>query len=532
MNKEVFVDRRTSRLPDATVLNEVGGRAYELSDKAALAQLVLTGCFNNTFYTTGEEQQKKILELCGKTCPTFVAKLAVYARKNGHMKDSPAVLLAWLAANHPLQFALAARHVLDGGRMVRNLVQVCRSGVTGHTAIPRPARRAIVKWLQDRPGDKLFRDTVGNDPSIADILRMLHPKPKDATQGLLWNYILGRGDEETWGHLPQVIQTYERFKRETLRGQLPDVPFQMLTGLTLTRDQWRDLAPKLSWQELRQSLNALTKHGCFDRKVGNIGANYIRDLALKLACPNEVAKARVLPYQLLTTFLHIDPAVPSEFREALQDAMEAAIKNIPEIPGEVYAFIDVSGSMNSPVTGTRKGATSKATCRQVASLIGASLLRTNKTAYVIPFSDRMYKDFKINPRDSVMTVSEQLMKLPSGGTNCAMPVQALVNGRAAVSAVIFVSDNESWMDSVGRAMGPFSGRGTALLEAWQELKKINPGAKLICIDLQPNTTTQAIDRPDIMNIGGWSDAIWPVIAGFLKGDANSTLTAEIEAVTL
>lgn len=531
MNKEVFVDRRSSRIQEPTdTVNEAGGRAYSLSDQAALAQLVLTGCFNNTFYTTGEDQQKKILELCAKVCPTYVAKLAVYARKNGHMKDSPAVLLGYLAVHHALQFGLAARHVLDGGRMVRNLVQVCRSGILGHTAIPRPARRALVKWLQDRPGDKLFRDTVGNDPSIADILRMLHPKPKDTAQGLLWNYILGRGDEETWGHLPQVIQMFERFKRE--RTVLPDVPFQMLTGQKLTRDNWRALAPKLSWQELRQSLNALAKNGAFDARLGNIGDHYIRDLATKLSCPNEVAKARVLPYQLLTTFLHLDPAVPREFGAALQDAMEHATKNVPEVPGENYWFVDVSGSMKSPVTGTRQGATSKATCRQVAALIAASFARVNKTCYVVPFSDRLYPTFKVNTRDSVMTIAQQLTALPSGGTNTAQCIQALINGQAKVDSANFVSDNESWMDSLGRSLGVTQKGSTALMQAWGILKKTNPNAKMVCVDLAPNTTTQAIERPDIMNIGGWSDAIWPVIAGFLKGDANSTLTSEVDAVTL
>lgn len=538
MNNNIFIDKRTSRLPDATVLNHAGGTAYELGDQAALAQLTLTGCFNNTFYVSGEEQLKKVIELCSKVCPEFIAKLAVYARRHGHLKDSPAVLLGYLAIHNPLRFAQAAKHVLDGGRMVRNLVKVCRSGVLGRTAIPRPARHALVKWLQDRPGDKLFRDTVGNDPSIADILRMLHPKPKDAAQGLLWNYILGRGDEETWGHLPVVIQTYERFKRETLRGTLPDVPFQMLTSFKLGKDQWKDLAAKLSWQELRQSLNALASHGVFEmRGTGSL----TESLALKLGCPKEVAKARVLPYQLLTTFLNVDAAVPPEFREAIQDATEHATRNVPAFDldesKEDYFLVDVSGSMRtSPVTGQRQGATTKAMAIHVAALLAASFARVNKTCHVIPFSDRLYAptEWRFNPRDSVMTIAEQLTKLPNGGTNCALPVQAIVNGKSTnIRSVIFASDNESWMDSKGRLLGGPCGRGsTALMNAWELLRKANPDAKLVCIDLTPNTAVQAIDRPDILNIGGWSDAIWPVIAGFVNGNAKSTLTAAIEAVTL
>ena len=44
------------------------------------------------------------------------------------------------------------------------------------------------------------------------------------------------------------------------------------------------------------------------------------------------------------------------------------------------------------------------------------------------------------------------------------------------------------------------------------------GPKLVCVDLQPYDTTQAPDRADILNIGGFSDAVFQVIAVFLGED--------------
>jgi hypothetical protein len=55
--------------------------------------------------------------------------------------------------------------------------------------------------------------------------------------------------------------------------------------------------------------------------------------------------------------------------------------------------------------------------------------------------------------------------------------------------------------------------------------------KLVCIDLQPYTTTQAPDRSDILNIGGFSDAVFSVVASFLSDDAGH-FVAEVEAVEL
>lgn len=57
------------------------------------------------------------------------------------------------------------------------------------------------------------------------------------------------------------------------------------------------------------------------------------------------------------------------------------------------------------------------------------------------------------------------------------------------------------------------------------------GPKLICIDLQPNATTHAPERSDILNVGGFSDAVFDVIASFLTSDAGR-FVAEIEAVAM
>lgn len=57
------------------------------------------------------------------------------------------------------------------------------------------------------------------------------------------------------------------------------------------------------------------------------------------------------------------------------------------------------------------------------------------------------------------------------------------------------------------------------------------GPKLICIDLQPSATTQAPDRSGILNVGGFNDAVFDVIATFLTGDAGR-FVAEVEAVNL
>ena len=49
--------------------------------------------------------------------------------------------------------------------------------------------------------------------------------------------------------------------------------------------------------------------------------------------------------------------------------------------------------------------------------------------------------------------------------------------------------------------------------------------------MQPYTTTQAPDRSDILNVGGFSDAVFRVVASFLGDDAGR-FVGEVEAIEL
>ena len=80
-NKTLFKSLAGKLIPAADARNEHNAPAYALTPKQALAQYAATGCLGATFYAGAEEQLAKVLELCGKVEPEFVAKTAVYARE-------------------------------------------------------------------------------------------------------------------------------------------------------------------------------------------------------------------------------------------------------------------------------------------------------------------------------------------------------------------------------------------------------------------------------------------------------------------
>lgn len=505
-NKSLFQSLVGALVRKTDAVNAAGGKAYALDPKQALAQYASTGCLNGTFYAEADEQLDTVLTLANAVDPSFVAKVAVHARATGHMKDLPALLLAVLAVRDVALFKRVFARVCDNGKMVRTFVQILRSGVVGRKSLGTALKKQVRAWMERLSDSQLLGATVGNDPSFADLVKMVHPKPADASRRAFYAWLIGR--EHDAAALPAPVQQFEAWKRDRTLP-IPDVPFQLLTSAPLDDATWVAIAKQSPWQATRMNLNTFARHGVF--KVEGMAEL----IAARLRDPVAIAKARVFPYQLMVAYRQVDDAVPMSVREALQDAMEIAIANVPAFAGQVVVCPDVSGSMHSAVTGGRGSATSAVRCIDVAALVAAAVVRRNPRAEVLPFSDRV-DQVRLNPRDSVMTNAEILAKLPSGGTDCSLPLADLNRRKAKAGLVILVSDNESWIDRNPHA------RGTALLREWQTFKARNADAKLVCLDLQPNRAVQAPERADILNIGGFADAVFATIAAF----ADGTLAAD------
>lgn len=504
-SKTLFQSIRGALTPKANARNEAGGKAFAFSPRHALAQYAATGCLNSTFYASAETQLAKVLEFAGQVDAEFVAKTAIYARTRGHMKDLPALLCAALATLDAKLLERVFSRVIDDGRMLRNFVQIVRSGVAGRKSLGSAPKRMVRHWFAQRDDQTVFRASVGQSPSLADVVKMVHPRPQDAARTALYAWLIGRKYEAA--QLPPLVQQFEAFKAGQTKA-LPDVPFQMLTALELDRAAWQTIARQASWQTTRMNLNTFARHGVFEDK------GLTREIADRLRDPQLVRRARCFPYQLLLAYHAANGEVPATVRDALQDAMEIATQNVPAIDGQVVVCPDVSGSMQSPVTGHRAGSTTAARCIDVAALVAAAVVRQNRSAEVLAFSDDVVP-CSLNARDSVMTNATKLASLPSGGTNCSAPLRELNRRRAQADLVLMVSDNMSWVDAHG------GGRSTATMQEWATFRSRNPRARLVCLDLQPYATTQAAEREDILNIGGFSDAVFDLVATFAAGELHA-----------
>jgi 60 kDa SS-A/Ro ribonucleoprotein len=499
----------------ANTVNKSGGHAYKRSSEEALAQYAVMGTIGNQYHVQNDGNLEAMSKLVKEASPEFVAKLAIYSRRSAFMKDMSAFLLATLMTLDLQLFKFAFPKVIDNGKMLRTFMKTVRSGVVGRKSFGNAAKKAIQKWLNDRTDHQLVDDSIGNDPSMKDMLMMVHPKPATEERSALYAYLMDKPHNAEI--LPQFIKDFEAFKKAAKGSRvMPEINWQFLSTLELSNEEWKDIGLNMKWHATRMNINTLQRHGVF------ADPTMVEVVAKRLADKEQVKRSKVFPYQLFAAYKQTNDA-PAQIREALNVAMEAATENVPEIKGKVVVAVDCSGSMRSCIVPPRAGATTTILCNDVASLIAATILRSSKNVDVYRFDTNSVK-ITLNPSDSVFANANKI-GFNGGGTDCSATLRDLNHRNEHVDVMFIVSDNESWADR------GYYGASTGVMAEWAKLQQRCPNAKLVCIDLQANASTQATSGPSRLNVGGMSDNVFEVVNQFLSGDTAS-FVQRIEQVQL
>lgn len=525
VNKNLFKTKTPAPVIDT--VNAAGGVAYSLKPEEALAQMASTGCLSDTFYMTAKTQFEELIKVARQCKPEYVAQTAIWAREKGLMKDTPAVLVALLceiSSEHPEHrpvFVSAFKKVIDNAKMLGNFVQVIRSGAVGRKSFGTTAKKLIQAWLNEKPCYYILRNSVGNDPSLGDIIKMTHPKAPSPEHAGLYGWLIGKDNENP---KPEALRNYEEFKAALEAGKDPDIPAnvppEMITGLKgMGIKQWKQLAASGNWHFVRMNLNTFERHGALTDDV-------VMAIVLKLGDPATIEKINVFPYQILTTYQNATTQ-NSQILGALATAMETATKNVPILPGNIVVAVDESGSMAAPITGQGTAKPSVTTCSDVGALIAACIHRKNPLTGVIKWAEGS-RWFHPNNGEPILQLATR-MAGHGGGTNMSSVFELLIKEKKAVDTLVIVSDNMSWADFHGYQ----GGRDTASKALWAQLKRANPKAKLVLIDLTPNANTQLPNSNDVMNIGGFSDTVFDLLKDFIEGNlGREKWVGEIKKIKL
>lgn len=461
--------------------NKSGHVAYSMKDKEKLVTQVLTSFFNEQkFYGDNSKEIKEIIKRVIQSDPEFVARLAVFARREFNMRSVSHVLTAFLA--HEVEGKSFVRDVV-GGVCVRGddatEIMACYLSEFGKP-IPNALKRGLNDVIRSFDGYTLAKyKGDGNAIKMRDLLCICHPTPKDAEQSALW--------------------------KDCLEGTL-ETPMTWETQLSANgnnRETWEKLieSGKVGYMALLRNLRNIIK-----AKPHNI-----EDAWATIENPERVRKSRQLPFRFLAAYKSISDIAGSRAFDALENAVDVAVENIGKLPGTTVIAVDTSGSMGSHVS-----AKSEIRCYEIGMMLGLLANRICENSIFYTFDTQLEKHPVSKHNRILYAVTHG--RGAGGGTNMSLPFQSMIDEKIKADRIIVISDNEcnsgwSWLN-----------RATVQSLADQYRNITHNDIWVHAIDLQGYGTQQFHGKKTNI-IAGWSEKALEFIR--LAEQGESTLEKTI-----
>ena len=465
-------------------VNKSGHVAYAMNDKAKLVTQVLTSFFNETkFYGDNTEEMKQTIQRVIKSDPQFVANLAVFARREFNMRSVSHVLTAYLA------------HEVEGKPYTRNTVKAvslrgddvteimaCYLSMFGKP-IPNALKKGINDVLQKFDAYTLAKyKGDGKTVKMRDLLCLCRPTPTNKEQSEMWKRLL-EGTLET----PYTWETE-------------------LSAKGNNAETWEALidSGKVGYMALLRNLrNIITANPSNVNKVLDLIEN-----------PEAVKKSKQLPFRYLSAYKEIQNIAGSRVYDALENAVDAAVENMPRLEGTTVIAVDVSGSMGGAI-----GEKSKVRCYEIAVLLGLMANRICNNSYFYTFNSEINK-VAVSHRTAIL--ASAIIAGCGGGTNMSLPFEKMIADNVSADRVIIISDNECNRGSLYTRRSPVQ----ALADKYR--RTTGRDIWVHAIDLL-GYGTQQFHGAKTNVIAGWSEKVLDFINLAEKGVGN--LEKSIEQYT-
>ena len=403
----------------------------------------------DSFYETATHLRERIgarLETVAVEDPTWVENLVHWLRYRANLR-SIAVVIA----------ALAVKARLDAGQSGHNRAIVAasirRADEPGEvlafwraqisTTVPSAVKRGIADGLRQTLNERTWLKWRGRgergDYRFADLLNLVHPKPKDATQDALFSHII----ETAYGRKPtlpenlpvltarKAFMTMSEDDQRTL-VRSPDAPerlraagitWEALSGILpggLGAHEWEAIIPNLGYQALMMNLRNFEEQ--------NVSNTVLEQVSTRLQDRNEVTRARLMPMQFLSAYRN----APMRFQWPLEQGMQHTLENVPALPGRTLVLVDCSGSMNNLLS--RKGTLTR---MDAATIFGAALALRGQDVTLVGFGSNSER-VRFSKTDSVLPLSQRFTHM--GMTETADAVDRHFDGH---DRVINLTDEQS-----------------------------------------------------------------------------------------
>ncbi|MEO0446334.1 MAG: TROVE domain-containing protein, partial [Verrucomicrobiota bacterium] len=387
--------------------NFAGGEAYQQSPRLELVSMLLTCTLQDQYYRSADQSVQRLRELIPAVKdPRFVAKAAIYARKEAGMRSATHLVAAELA--QLVKGEAWSRHFYN--RVVHRVDDVLEILAYTLHVHGKPIPNSLKKGL----GDALTRFDEYQlakyrknraELKLVDAVNLLHPRSTPALDRLVDGTLR---PAETW--------ETKLTKSGQGDGSSDDKEEQKA-------QVWTDLirSQKIGYFALLRNL----------RNILEQSPDMMEDALQILTDPRRIQKSLVLPFRFRTA-LDAVLAAPLDQKqqvvEGLNVAVDHSLANVPVFEGKTLVVLDGSASMmGRPMT--------------IGSLFAAVLYKAADADFMLFSNNAAYHSY--NQADSTLTIAQQMERnCQAAGTNFHAIFET---ARRAYRRIIILSDMQGWM---------------------------------------------------------------------------------------
>jgi hypothetical protein len=353
--------------------------------------------WEDTFYENGMEITNRIAETIKRVDPALVAAIAIEARHAMKLRHVPLFIAREMARlpKHKAYVAGVLASVIERPDELTEFLAIYWKDK--RQPLSSQVKKGLAKAFKKFNAYQLAKYNRDNSVKLRDVLFLTHPKPLDAKQEEVWKKLVDGTLEspDTW----EVNLSAGKDKKETFERLIME---KKLGGLALLRN-------------LRNMTEAKVDQ--------SLVADAIRNMKVE----------RVLPFRFITAARYAP-----NLESPLEEAMLKAIDGLEKLKGSTLLVIDVSGSMDAPVSAKTEVTGIDAAC-------GLAILarELSEDVAIYSFSTRAAS---IPPRRGFALRDAIERSQPHGGTNLWTSLEAIQEnekGLREFDRVIVVTDEQS-----------------------------------------------------------------------------------------
>ncbi|REH01687.1 TROVE domain-containing protein [Flavobacterium aquicola] len=475
------------------IVNHEKAKAFPLTAEYELYAAVVTTSLSASFYEKEDTRLERIKALIQKSNPVFVAKLAVYARNEMHMRSVPLVLIVELAKIYSGD-SLISKMIVNVMQRADEITELLayyqmandRKGVKKLNRLSKQIQKGLAVSFNKFDEYQFAKYNRDGAVKLKDALFLVHPKAKDDSQQELFNKIVNDtlATPYTW---ETELSQLGRFKYSN--------EAEKQKAFT---QKWEELidSNKVGYMALMRNLRNILE--------ANVSGFHVMKVCEYLSNEKAVLNSKQLPFRFLAAYREVKEMnfkYTTMVLDALEDAVMISARNIKgfDVNTSIVIACDVSGSMQKNISPK-----SKVMLYDIGLMLG--MLMQNRCQNVVSgmFGDT-WKIINMSKRNVLSNVNEYYRREGEVGyaTNGYLVLEDLIKRKQITDKVMLFTDVQMWNNAYTK---------DSFANSWNRYKNIAPNAKLYLFDLAGYGQAPInIQKNDVYLIAGWSDKVFDVL---------------------